>query len=167
MDQDGAPVRCQVTVLARYQQDSSIKSLLIDFQASLKPFETKAYTLTCGQSDQGDKSAPLIQQEGEVWKIDTGNLQARILKNRFRWFESLVVNGKSLNPAAALSGAVVTDPAGQRFGSAFRPPETAEIERNGPLHAVLHLCGRHPAGTEDPRIGQRSRRQALLFSTLD
>ncbi len=142
LDAGGRAVPFQARVLARRPKDGSVTSLLVDLRATVAAGGGADYVLRYGPDaggDAGDRPAPLCRRDGEAVMIDTGATRVRLDPAGGALFDELRRGPHRL--AGGESRAL--DLAGAAHSSSAEPPTHMAIERNGPLHAVVRLYGRH------------------------
>ncbi|WP_426416997.1 hypothetical protein [Aestuariirhabdus sp. LZHN29] len=88
-DEAGNEVPCQITVLSRYwARDNSLKWVLLDFQASLKPDQKRKFWLT--NRPAADTQPFLsIQKNVDYWRISNGKISLDIDLKSNRLFSRL------------------------------------------------------------------------------
>ena len=162
---DGKQVPLQAEVLGRWP-DGSIRWLLIDFQATLAPHQSRRYVLRHGPgvTRKPVPGPPLIISLGSpenriVPLLKTGPLRIQLAADRFRLLDhvSLDRNGdgrfsddERLTDDRA-SGIELVDGRGRRF-RADLSLSTWTIEQHGPLRACVRIEGQHGNSDEGTKF---------------
>ena len=146
----GSAIPAQFRVLSRYQgtaNDSSrpIRMVLVDFQSSVNAAQERQYYLCDGGA--GTYVAPDIASENaDNITLDTGRIRVRINKHEFNLFDIVDIdtddNGtydRQVIASTGTNGIFVSSQGGTY--SSVCAPETISIEENGPLRAVVKVCG--------------------------
>ena len=141
-DAAGQTVPCHTAVLARRNTDGSIVSLLLNFQAEIKPGGSRQYTLKYG-GEPVPAGKPLATLKGDRIVIATGAVTAAISKTHFRLFDEIRDNSGHAVTAAADAGAFVVTSGDREFSTGAAAPSICSIESNGSECAVIRVAGKH------------------------
>jgi len=154
LDADGKAVPAQFEVLSRWiPGDGSIRWLLVDTQADLKPSELATLSLAKGGGRSGPRSLRVDESDDAV-TITTGPLRFRIDRNEgSRLFSAawLDVSGDGrfdssaqiIEPAAEAGASIREASSGQWHRSGNAPPKSVSIETRGSLRVVARVDGTH------------------------
>ena len=113
-------VPLQVTVLARWASDNSLKWTLLDFQASVKAKEPAAYELEYGPGVRRGKQAAkalLLEADGKHVTVSSGLATMKVRKQGFNLLDHVSLSGQDLplirdvEPTAGLRLQPVEEPA--------------------------------------------------------
>ncbi len=150
-DVAGAQVPCQFAPLAQWP-DGSVKSLLVAFASGEVPARERAcFSLEYGTDVPPAAATDAIAVQGEDGSIavDTGALWARLSAASGAVIDSLALPGRDpLVFTEALLSLENYEGFPPRLYRSL-PPETLELERNGPLCACVLASGRYEALSEE------------------
>jgi hypothetical protein len=143
----GAEVPCRITSTGIWP-DGSVKWLLLDFQASVRPGAAAEYTLEYGHAVRcAVVSAGLtVSRVGGDLRVDTG--PARFLFAPAAGRPLLATLGESTEPAVTLDGLIVAAD-GRQWRLSAATDASAEVEEESPFRLVVRLRGRF-AGDKGP-----------------
>ncbi len=133
---DGKPVPAQFEVLARWN-DGSIRWLLARFRVDVPANGQVALTVHRGAHAPPNRAPDLVRKEGANLHVDTGVIRAEVGATQREAFTVTTAEGKTL--LTHRPQLVVYSPSGDEHRGA--PPETVEVEVNGPLYASVFLAG--------------------------
>ena len=162
LDANGKVVPAQFEVLSRWiPGDGSIRWLLVDTQADLKPRELVKFSLAKADGRSGATSLHVDESDDAV-TIITGPLRFRIDRNRgFRLFSAVWLdvsgdgrfdnNEQIVAPAADDGASLLEARTGRWHRSNNVPPTSVSIETRGPLRVVLRVDGTHVAPGDSDR----------------
>ncbi len=164
---DGKPVPAQFDVLAKWA-DGSIKWVLLSFLAA-KPvmgragpeWSELAYTLASQASlESPAPDTPLeLRPDTNDTSITTGPLQFRLNRHSFHgisqaWLDlsgdGQFENAELIAPETDGSGIVAVDDHGKLYTSGNGTVRSMELERRGPVHAVVAVHGDLRPADSDP-----------------
>lgn len=126
LDGKGREVPSQTEVLATRPTDGSVISLLVEVAPGAEADITRGLSLAYGGAARPTTSQAenlLARATPEGFELGRGEFTRRFARDSF-------------------PGVVVTMADGREFRSDHLRPEQMEIERNGPLHAILRVRGR-------------------------
>lgn len=126
LDADGREVPSQTEVLATRPADGSVISLLVEVAPDAGTNTARGLVLAYG----GRGEPATSPSEDMLARATTEGVELRLGESVHRF-------AKDVFP-----GVIVTTADGHAFGSEHLRPERMEIERNGPLHAILRVRGR-------------------------
>lgn len=164
LDAEGQVVPAQFKVLARWPGKStelyngwgapaegrSIRWVLVDFQASLNPFETQTYSLTNGGPVKAESPLKVTETDDTII-IDTGAAEFQINRKHFNLLDRarIDVNGdgqytedEELISPSPKNGSVVEDTYGNRYSSTAGT-EVVRVEEAGPVRVCILARGHH------------------------
>jgi hypothetical protein len=127
----GDTVPSQTTILARRPHDGSAISVLVEIPAEIKARQQQTYLLHFGPTAESTETRTLITEDGESFTLQAGDRA---------WSLS----------AQSFPGFMLTTIDGREFKSDGVKPDLVEIERNGPLHAIIHYRGKLADNTGAP-----------------
>ncbi|MEA3401811.1 MAG: hypothetical protein U9R79_11275 [Armatimonadota bacterium] len=154
LDPDGREVPAQVEVVTRWP-DGSVKWVLLDFQADVPDSGQARYALEFGRRVRraAVEQGLTIDESDEAIAVGTGTLRVRLGREDFAllgeaWLDrdgdGTYADDERITEAEG-AGIVLTDLDGEEFTSRGAP-ESLEVTRRGPLHAVVSARGRHRDG---------------------
>ncbi|HRU05345.1 MAG TPA: hypothetical protein P5137_06175, partial [Candidatus Brocadiia bacterium] len=147
-DPQGKPVPIQARVASTWGPKASARWLLLDFQAPLKGPEAQ-YTLRFGPdvkplAPAADHSVTTTTNpDGDV-DVNTGPLQARILRKGFNGLSHVILGGggkTNVFAAKADAGPCFVHADGRVFRSSLGQADSLEIEEAGALRTVVRARG--------------------------
>ncbi|MBM3474089.1 MAG: hypothetical protein FJX75_12540 [Armatimonadetes bacterium] len=151
---EGREIPAQFTATA-FWPDGSLKWVLVDFAADLKPGEDRSCTIELGSSVKRAASPTPLKVSDEAGQVTvvTGPLRAVLDKQRFNLFREVAFDangdGKFAAEEEALEpspeGMVFVDEHGKVFASSGLPPDSMAIEEQGPQKVVVRVEGRYAA----------------------
>lgn len=149
MNEEGRTVPVQTSVLDRWS-DGSVRWLLIDFQAALAAAGTARYTLTQGlDSRPCVPDLPLQVDVGaDEILIDTGVARFEVARDGRRLFRGVYTGGSS--GLDVERSTIASEDGGGRLHEL--EITTAQVERSGPLRAVVRIRGALRAGRQRPLV---------------
>ena len=147
---DGKPVPATFTSLASWA-DGSVKWVLCDWTADLKPLEQGVWRLT----DQAKAAQPVkplfIDNDTNELTVDTGVLRFVIGYHGFTGFSKVWMDldgDGDLSPASPVivghrdtGGLVAVGPEGEVYTGQFGQVGKVTVERQGDSHATIHIRG--------------------------
>ncbi len=142
-DADGSAVPCQFTPVCRWVGDESVKWGHLDFVTSIPAKATKTLRLAFDEGRNPPPKTPIVvKKDSDAVTVTTGAFAVRLRGKNFNLFDSATLDGKPLIKSAdgAAQGIILQTDAGE-FGSAFDPDGTVEVEREGPICAVVKCEG--------------------------
>ncbi len=148
-DENGQQIPIQAKVLSRRHIDGSVTSLLVNFQTTVKPYEKKKFVLAYGKPGKVVNTAlPMIKDDGDKFIINTGAVLAEVPKTDFTIFGKISDLENKIMGNRNNSGSYSVDATGKIYCSGNHPPESINIEMNGPIHGVICAKGKHydPSG---------------------
>ena len=125
---DGKQTPSQLRALA-WWPDKSIRWVLCDFQADVKPGDSTHYYLV--SEPTGNINSPLdVQETGQIVTIDTGKMKFSVSKSRQTFVEDVILAGKPLVAGSKPTnlGFLVSDTAGNTYESAADAPQSVVVE---------------------------------------
>jgi len=150
----GEEVPIQVSVLGEWP-DGSIKWLLVDFQADVKPMSQAEYKLEFGRAilRKEKKLGVIVNQKGSIIEVVTGPLKL-VIDPAEPYFPGRVwldQDGDGIfSPDEELTEPILEgtmeliDAYGKVYNN-LKGPCRAEIEEEGPLRVVVKVVGEHQA----------------------
>jgi len=119
LDQEGNPILVQVQVLSRWIE-GSVQWALLDFVATVGPYQTVEYSVECWKADPVNPSlnSSMIRQEGDVLKVDTGKVCFDLNPTWFKPFEQVVIDDSPCL-ASGKSNFVLTDDSGKTWQTGY------------------------------------------------
>jgi hypothetical protein len=137
---NGAEVVAQFTATALWE-DQSVRTLDVDFNASLDPEENRPYQLQYGESVSAS-SAPTrgLTVEDRPDAVQVGSL--RFSKSGSPLLASAAYRGEGVG--SGQNGLVITDDLGQRHDLTAATSPRMEILKRGPLYVVLRYSATLP-----------------------
>ncbi len=182
LDTSGREVPCQFTVLSRYWgKDGSIRWVLLDFLADIPARGKAVYTLTNGGKGTVAGGGVRVEEKEDAITLDNGRLKVVVSKKRCNLFEAVYVDGKAVFKASEHDGPRCTTEKQSfehRFGGDWNlhgwsrmrrefdknpideavyfgnigKPYKVEVERNGPIHAIVRVSGSFLPGEEGKKV---------------
>ncbi len=152
LDRRGRDMALQREVTARWP-DGSVKWVLLDFIMDVPAQSTVSCTLAYGtdvRREKVDKGVVITGRDEEL-TVDTGRLRVVFDRRRGGMFQSAFLDAdgdgdyeadESVLGSQFPAGAGLTDADGKHLDAIFARP-TIEIERPGPLHAIVKVTGTH------------------------
>lgn len=123
--------------------DGSIRWVLVDFQANLKPADVnKTIRVVRGT---GNSPGLLATEKGGVIFVNTGLMEVQIRKKGFNLFDRVVMKGKEIITKKTSKGIVLVGEDNTEFLASNDAKTKASIEENGPVRAVIKVEGTHMA----------------------
>ncbi len=141
-DADGAAVPCQFTPVCRWLGDDSVKWVHLDFVTSIPAKGTKTLRLAFDAGKNPPPAAPLVVKKGDgLVTVSTGPLAVQLRGKNFNLFDSVTLDGKALVKSGDTSSGIVLQTDAGEFRSSLDPDGTIEVEREGPVCAVVRCEG--------------------------
>lgn len=146
LDQEDHVILSQVQSLARWN-DGSVQWALLDFVATVGPYQTVEYSVGCWKEESQNQlpQSPMIFQEGEVLKVDTGAVCFELNSTCFKPFEQVFIHGFPCL-ASGKSNFVLTDDAGKTWVPRI---STMEVEASGPVRATIRAEGSFSSDSQE------------------
>jgi PcRGLX-like protein central beta sandwich domain len=156
LDASGKVVPAQFKVLSRWWRgDDSIRWVLLDFRTSIKPFQSRSFTLT-NRPGQGNidsvRKLKVTETESQI-TIDTGRAEFVINRKNFNLFDRvrIDINGdgkyspdeEAVSPSAE-NGSVIEGTHGEKYFSALGTTEV-KVEEKGAIRVAVLARGLHKA----------------------
>jgi hypothetical protein len=152
-DVDGKRIRCQVTPVAKWLGDGSVKWVHVTWNQSVKAKQKATVALVLGAAAAGEKPGVVAKEADNGVVVSNRSVRFAVRGPRFTgfhqaWFDAdgngqfndgnLVIGGKD-------GGSKVTV-GGKEFLSANDAEGKVEIEEQGPRRVVVKATGRHMDG---------------------
>ncbi len=136
IDATGAAIPAQFEILARWK-DGSIRWLLARFLIDIPANSETLLTIQRGDQSTLTQEKNLVQEQGSALQVDTGQIRVEAGTNQR---ESFLISGDQNGEYfAERPQLVVYSPIGEEHRCG--PPETVELEVNGPLYASVFVTG--------------------------
>ena len=150
------PLPVQTRVLSNWH-DGSIRWLLAVFQADLPGNASTYFAYDFEGSTEPTIDAPVsVQETRNGWRVDTGPVQATVLRDGFDLLHEVVLRGVTLiEPGASGGGFFYEQEDGRHWDLATGKVDSAEWVERGPLRACLTVKGEH--GAESGAAGLKYR----------
>lgn len=138
VDEQHAAVTLQARVLSRWP-DRSVRWVLLDWQADLKPHEERRFQVHIG-APMAPSSVLKVSDREDGIEVDTGPLRFTVPKQRFAVLSDVSLHGKP-----AVTGPVVAffDVDGKRIEA--QAPTFITVSESGPLRARIEMRGHYAA----------------------
>lgn len=152
LDHEGTELPVQTQAVSRWP-GGSVKSLLVEFAAHLKPHQTRRYTILCGPEVRPSHE-PLVavKRRGGAVSVSAGEVSLMAKTGSHFWLEDVCVAGRPFTPqGTGIRGFL---------SFAVRPTELCDMKpvvddvqvaEEGPVQATLLVSGRfHHRSTDMP-----------------
>jgi hypothetical protein len=153
LNAEGVEIPAQFRELNRWwNQDNSIRWVLVDFMGSVREYHSAKYTLADGAATNISSPLQVVQTDDAI-VVTTGSAQFTINRKKFNLFDRVRIdsNGdgqyeadeEAVSPRAE-SGSVVEDTFGQKYFSSAHTTEV-KVDEAGPVRVCVVAKGMHQA----------------------
>ena len=145
LDSKGAPVPLQARATSTWDaRGSSVRWVLLDFQAKLDGSPRSIYTLRYGPDVRPTSPVgPLTVKTERPDRIvvSTGAVTLTVRRDRFDGLHEVLLGGRPVVASTAEGGPYVVDGEGKVFRACLGKPDRVVVEEQGPLRAVVCAKG--------------------------
>ena len=150
LDTDGAEVPLQTRMLGQWL-DYSVKWVSLDFQADVPAGSEGVYMLEYGSEIERKRFGTTLKahEDSNTVTVDTGRLRITLDKSRFAPFAEILRDSR---PYLTDSRIVVNGTDGKQYVGNNAPPESVEIEEEGPVACIVRIEGKHVSADGGPLL---------------
>lgn len=143
LDHEGAELPVQTRAVSRWP-GASVKSLLVEFAAHLKPHQTRRYTILCGP-DVRPHHEPLlaVKRRGGVVTVTADEMSFLVRTGSHFWLEDVCAAGRAFTPQGMGIRGFLSLAVGPTELCDLKPVvDDVQLAEEGPVQATLLVSGR-------------------------